>query len=286
MIIPRLDKIIGHNDIGSDFVDHLKTFNEFSIHTGIMNEMDGLFRGDIEGLLEMLGLDEGKTALTSDVFPLPFDKCLISFHNKHYIQPSVIIPYDSFMVGVIFVYVDKEKGDHGGLITFTIDGHTVPVFAQKVLNTSKNSLTVLDPYTPKYILEKLNQSLEVVGNASLVIIMYNLFILNNPDLFDLSEPKEVKHTSRVGPQKKRKDYKTDFIVINKKASTPSSENLKQAAKREFMHRFEVRGHWRKVKRFGHDQNGNLIQGKTWVRPCIKGPENKPLIKKPRVMIYD
>lgn len=56
--------------------------------------------------------------------------------------------------------------------------------------------------------------------------------------------------------------------------------------REYDHRFWVRGHWRFFKdesRMGHDSQGNSISGRTWVKAYIKGPDDKPLIKRIHVV---
>lgn len=47
---------------------------------------------------------------------------------------------------------------------------------------------------------------------------------------------------------------------------------------DWSHRWEVRGHWRKVDGLGKDREGNyFIQGHTWVKQHTKGPEHAPLI---------
>lgn len=53
---------------------------------------------------------------------------------------------------------------------------------------------------------------------------------------------------------------------------------------DYSHRFEVRGHWRRISGLGKDRDGQYcVRGMTWVVPFEKGPENLPLIKKVRVM---
>lgn len=53
---------------------------------------------------------------------------------------------------------------------------------------------------------------------------------------------------------------------------------------DFSHRFEVMGHWRRCNRIGLDQYGNRTEiGRTWVNQFVKGPEDKPLIKKTRAI---
>jgi len=50
------------------------------------------------------------------------------------------------------------------------------------------------------------------------------------------------------------------------------------------HRWEVRGHWRRVAGIGKDRDGNyLVKGFTWVSACTKGPEEKAVVKKLRLV---
>lgn len=51
---------------------------------------------------------------------------------------------------------------------------------------------------------------------------------------------------------------------------------------DWSHRWEVRGHWRKVRGIGKDREGNYtVKGFAWVVPHIKGPDALPVIKKVR-----
>lgn len=53
---------------------------------------------------------------------------------------------------------------------------------------------------------------------------------------------------------------------------------------DWSHRFEVRGHWRKTMNIGKDREGKYrVNGFTWVKDCVKGPANKPLVKKTRLV---
>jgi len=53
--------------------------------------------------------------------------------------------------------------------------------------------------------------------------------------------------------------------------------------RDFKNRFYSQGHWRKIKGIGHDPDGNLVQGYTWVRESLKGPKDKPIKNKIRIV---
>jgi hypothetical protein len=80
------------------------------------------------------------------------------------------------------------------------------------------------------------------------------------------KPHQIRQIVRIVP-KKMKD-KTDPITAGGKV--------------DFSHRWEVRGHWRKVNGIGKDREGAYgIHGFTWVAPCVKGPEALPLITKVR-----
>jgi len=48
-------------------------------------------------------------------------------------------------------------------------------------------------------------------------------------------------------------------------------------------RWEVRGHWRAISGIGKNRDGEYgVQNWTWVIPHVKGPEDKIVIKKPRI----
>lgn len=56
---------------------------------------------------------------------------------------------------------------------------------------------------------------------------------------------------------------------------------------DWTHRFEVRGHWRKVSGIGKDRQGNYgTEGFTWISSYVKGSDDLPLIKKQRVVQDD
>lgn len=53
---------------------------------------------------------------------------------------------------------------------------------------------------------------------------------------------------------------------------------------DWSHQWEVMGHWRKSATIGKDQAGNYcVEGFTWIVPHTRGPENKPLVKKQRLL---
>lgn len=91
----------------------------------------------------------------------------------------------------------------------------------------------------------------------------------------ISENRLTKHTGRD-------DWNT-FVAIRPKRIAPlKSLNLSHDV--DWKHRWTVRGHWRNIRGVGKDQEGTPVIGKTWVKDCIKGPEDKPLVNKTRVVV--
>lgn len=87
---------------------------------------------------------------------------------------------------------------------------------------------------------------------------------------------------RVGKGKLRQLIKIKNIVYVIPSSERAAFNKKHGTAVDWTHRWEVRGHWRKVERIGKDPEGNYcIPGMTWVRPSVKGPEKAPLVHKTR-----
>lgn len=82
---------------------------------------------------------------------------------------------------------------------------------------------------------------------------------------------------------KKKPHQIRRIVrIVPKNNKKTIEPIMNKGKIDFSHRWEVRGHWRRVSGLGKDREGNYeIRGLTWVKDCVKGPEELPIIQKLR-----
>lgn len=75
-----------------------------------------------------------------------------------------------------------------------------------------------------------------------------------------------------------------FIVASRKAVRYESTPNDDPTNVDWQHRWQVCGHWRTVKGIGKDQQGNPVRGFTWVNEHVKGPDDKPLILKTRVVV--
>lgn len=90
-------------------------------------------------------------------------------------------------------------------------------------------------------------------------------------------PKQNKVKSVLNGKKIFWRPKQLTIVSTNKYKYEAEKNFKSI---DWSHRWEVRGHWRKIEGLGKDRADNYgVIGFTWVKCHSKGPENKPVIKK-------
>lgn len=83
--------------------------------------------------------------------------------------------------------------------------------------------------------------------------------------------------------KKYKHWIRKVVHVCKRAKRESLEATKSITI-DWSHRWEVRGHWRSLQGLGKDRSGEYcVPGKTWVLNHVKGPDDRPLIKKVRVV---
>lgn len=79
------------------------------------------------------------------------------------------------------------------------------------------------------------------------------------------------------------EHMSPYQVVYRKQPVQKTEHDHIGEGVDWQHRWHVRGHWRQIKGKGHDADGNEMEGWTWVKPCIKGPEDKPLVEKIKIV---
>lgn len=79
----------------------------------------------------------------------------------------------------------------------------------------------------------------------------------------------------------RKIAAVTIVELRRVRRDPHEEDDKEPS-REYSHRWVVNGHWR-LAAVGP---GRAERRLTWVHPHVKGPEDKPLVVKPRVFVVD
>jgi hypothetical protein len=84
-----------------------------------------------------------------------------------------------------------------------------------------------------------------------------------------------RHSKNVRPNR--------VVVIRGKTQQENPLESHLGEKIIWSHRWEVMGHWRKVAAIGKNRDGEyIVPGHTWVKECVKGNVEKPIVKKTRV----
>ena len=213
--------------------------------------------------------------------PLPFDSIWLEFLPEHGSMKPILgasLPQwgrdkTPQVFGYLVQKIGLEKGPAYSITAFVIVGSE---------NNIDEVCTVSD-----ILLRDEYQKMAMGGSGH--ITMYGL--VWHRQLFDIlnlmCQEKQVgldktKTQVRAGKGKERRLVKVKNIVYVVPSTERSDFNQKNGTNIDWSHRWEVRGHWRRVAHIGKDPEGNYcIPGFTWVLPSIKGPDTSPLIRKTR-----
>ena len=95
---------------------------------------------------------------------------------------------------------------------------------------------------------------------------------------------KVNRKARMSRGNDRQTYRIKNIVHVRKKQRVSVPTPGLTTDINWSHRWEVMGHWRKVSGLGKDERGIYgLRGLTWVKPHTKGPDEKELVKKIRLV---
>lgn len=108
-----------------------------------------------------------------------------------------------------------------------------------------------------------------------------LDILNSKTIVVGAVRPKQKVKVRVNKVKKFLKFHPIIICTSKQSQHEITSELGSLV--DWSHRWEVRGHWRRVKGVGYDREGFPIPEFTWIRPYLKGNEAMPVIRKARVV---
>lgn len=110
-----------------------------------------------------------------------------------------------------------------------------------------------------------------------------LFSVMNQTKRDISFGIEkVSERVRIGTGQNRKQLKIRNLVHLAPKKSAKLYALESKKDIDWSHRWEVRGHWRKITGIGKNRYDDYcVKGFTWVVPHSKGPEEKDLVKKTR-----
>lgn len=93
----------------------------------------------------------------------------------------------------------------------------------------------------------------------------------------------VSLRNQKNAKKKIRIPKNHVFIVGKKSDSSGSGGDPQEV--EWTHRWRVRGHWRQIPGIGKNAKNEYCEtGRTWVMDCEKGPADKPLIEKHRIVV--
>ena len=90
---------------------------------------------------------------------------------------------------------------------------------------------------------------------------------------------------KPGNRKKKVRIPKPFVYIaGRKPSSGSSGGSHEPIEMVWTHQWRVRGHWRARSGIGKDRMGLYNQrGRTWISDHVRGPDDKPLVEKRRIV---
>lgn len=137
---------------------------------------------------------------------------------------------------------------------------------------------------PRFSIEKpIGSCYEAAPLVDMFLTQLNKTLYEDSSFASVKEQPKIKLEKRGGKNKKRAVLQKPIIVVPKKLHNKTNSIGNMLV--EWTYRWEVRGHWRNIKGIGKDPLGNYrMQGKTWVSPFVKGPDEMPIIKKDRIML--
>lgn len=196
---------------------------------------------------------------------LPFTKCWFEcLTDSGHICGPYSAHLDALLCGALIIEVSPDLFD-----IYTLE---------RVANNSHYAIGFYRGVTHEQLLaEPVTQAFQLA--LFYILSMYKddmvtekgdgVIMLRNPDRPHKKKPFHINQIIRVYPR-----HEKDFLK-------PVLGN----GKFDFTHRFEVRGHWRKVSAIGKDRDGVYqIPGFTWVKDFVKGPEDQPIAKKTRLFL--
>lgn len=96
------------------------------------------------------------------------------------------------------------------------------------------------------------------------------------------EKSKIKYRTGTGTDRSQRKIKRIVHVGLKKNKMPPTMGVSREV--DWSHRWEVMGHWRKVSGIGKDDLDNYcVNGKTWVKPHVRGPDDMEVVKKLRLV---
>lgn len=184
----------------------------------------------------------------------------------HFAIPTLVVkeiaPTHYRIFGIVASYLQKMKvASHWPFVADLVDGRLVDILPRGGIYASEPAV------------------LEVISSGC----FFALYPLSRLHEFESGiERAAIRSKVRVDGVNHHVKIK-EIIHIRPKTQSANSEEF-ESREIDWSHRWEVRGHWRKISGIGKDREGAYkIGGHTWVVPHQKGPDHLPVVRKLRVL---
>lgn len=172
--------------------------------------------------------------------------------------------------GHVLVPMSREGTELGGVLT-SVWGGSLDIGGERTVPIRP---TIPPPALGGNPLELAMDQLTALTNA-LVVILWAL--INTPTAQSDSAMTVEASTVTLGKKRKRRDMDISMVDIKR---APGVRYAPSGRVIHHDHRWEVIGHWKR-QRYG---KGNAQVKRIYREPFICGPEDKPLIRKPKVHV--
>lgn len=191
---------------------------------------------------------------------------------------EIVIDGTKYVAGPIGMLMHERAPNMCDAFVLEIIGHVTREEAQA---PALSKVSISDPHLIVTVYRNIDYNNVPI---SLRIAERWLSLVNNGML--ANEETDVRvtlpHRKRNGERATR-DIRRIVRIMPKHTNHERVKPLTPNGVIDWSHRWEVRGHWRKVHGIGKNRAGEyIVIGSTWVREAIKGPEHLPLVQKTRI----
>lgn len=165
----------------------------------------------------------------------------------------------------------------------------------------QNTVFIANYLLTTHLIEWVQKKVSVVDFTNFIEEDYKAYPILGPSVFPIVgflrslQNKEVRmgaervnERMKIGSGKGKEIFKTKEVVhvclTRKESALPKVGVFGREI--DWSHRWEVMGHWRRISETGIGKNASGeygVRGFTWVSPHERGPEDKPVVKKIRVV---
>lgn len=241
---------------------------------GIINGMSGSGEPDFQRPVETSGF--WKYVEAAEVFVFTPKNKSPEFCDHEELYPEIDPPFEVMSIEMLgdrpitsIHEDDKKDGIFEAsvycILNFEIQDHGKLYYGQFLLTKTNNEWLVFSTNAMRQVVKTMLDRISVESDGL----------------------ERIRAKVKIGTGKSKKHHRISKIIhIMPKSRRARIEDATVTREIDFSHRFVRRGHWRDLPgRLGKNRAGDYcVSGKTWVNDSKPiGPEDKPLIKKTRLV---